>query len=683
MKRLMWVIGQKSNIYKIKYMYKSKHTGNTIDEQIEKSLNGENIIENTVDYIDPLESRPISSARIYKAMADEEFIPKNILRIGNNLDDKRQKTYYGLKEYIRTIVPNITTNANDFFNIKKIQSIDDFTTVEISPNIVDLNEENNGFIDAEGCKKYINNLIEDYSKDIENLNEKTSNKVDKEYGKGLSTNDYTNEDHERVWNSVTSIRVNGNEFAEKYSAGLLDIGDVSNLYVADFTISDLYRLDSGEIESLEVNRKALLQALRDHKAIGLLWNNDSPSMSLASVYVDGNMCLTVICDGTMFMAYVNSPDNYDEVEESKSGLIIKEDISIYWIDSYHSYLLDITTDDVWEAYSNNQGLTCDYNALHNAVISRYYISMEAGGGGAVPVNAYIFDEDAIELSYIEGSNWWKIRIHKVEDENGNVYGRVFSREINNLTLYETKNGSRYIITDFTLDTIIGDSRIRVTSELIEAIKHNRPLAIYKEGGGRLYNIEAVEAYINTTTEIYFTIPYEGGIQVEIRSNSIVEEGGSIAVVPTWHYLNDEIRLIQNANGGALAPDDSGVAYVRPGFFADKSVEYNSDNNQTTLVSIRNQITILDKLLMGNGRFSFSPPPLGVAVEYTIKFSVGAKCSWSIVNSGGSSLVGNFFGRTLSDIPAGNYLMKITLCTYVNTKGIEQTEYIAEIMVVSK
>jgi hypothetical protein len=174
----MWVIGQKSNIYKIKYMYKSKHTGNTIDEQIEKSLNGENIIENTVDYIDPLESRPISSARIYKAMADEEFIPKNILRIGNNLDDKRQKTYYGLKEYIRTIVPNITTNANDFFNIKKIQSIDDFTTVEISPNIVDLNEENNGFIDAEGCKKYINNLIEDYLKDIESIINALQNNLD-------------------------------------------------------------------------------------------------------------------------------------------------------------------------------------------------------------------------------------------------------------------------------------------------------------------------------------------------------------------------------------------------------------------------------------------------------------------------------------------------------------------------
>ena len=321
-----------------------------------------------------------------------------------------------------------------------------------------------------------------------------ASKVNRVSGKGLSTNDYTTEDKSRVGNSVTSIRVNGTTISRKDDTGLLDIGDVSNLYVADFTISDLYRLDSGEIESLEVNGKALLQALKDHKAIGLLWNNDSPSMSLASVYDDGGLYLTVICDGTMFMSYVISPDNYDEVEESKSGLITKEDITIYCIDSYHSYLLDITFDDVKEAYSYNQEITCDYNTLHNAVISHYYISMDVEGNSAVPVNAYIFDEDTIELSYIVGSDWWKIRIYRTEDENGNVIGRVYGNEIVQIDLSDTKKGSRYIIRDFTIENIMDNDDVTITSELVKAITDNRPLAIYyATSESDIYDITEVRA----------------------------------------------------------------------------------------------------------------------------------------------------------------------------------------------
>lgn len=510
-----------------------------------------------------------------------------------------------------------------------------------------------------------------------------ASKVNRISGKGLSANDYTTEDKTRVGNSVTSIRVNGTTISRKDGAGLLDIGDVSNLYVADFTIGDLWRLSSGEIESLEVNRKAILQALKDHKAIGLLWNNDSPSMSLASVYDDGGLCLTVIYDGSMFTIYVNSPDNYDEVEESKSGLITKEDITIYQIDSYYSYLLDITFDDVKEAYSYNQEITCDYNTLYNAVISHYYISMDVEGNSAVPVNAYLFVEDSIVLSYIIGSNLWKIRIFRAEDENGNVYGYMPSREITNINLYETKNGSRYIITDFTIENIIDSEAVTITSELVKAIRDNRPLAIYyATGESNICDITEVSADLATRTHISLKVSYSGGGNLIIDSSNVVTEGGRIRASSHWEADPNNTRSIANSSGGVIHPDD-GVITVPPSFFADKSVEYNSDNNQMTLVPIRNQITILDKPLMGNGRFSFSPPPIGVAVEYSIKFSVGAQCSWSIVNSGGSSLVGNFFGRTLSNIPAGNYWMKITLYTYVNTKGIELTEYIAEIMVVSK
>ena len=509
-----------------------------------------------------------------------------------------------------------------------------------------------------------------------------ANKVDKDSGKGLSTNDYTTEDKSRVGKSVTSIRVNDTTHTRIDNTGLLNIGDVSNLYVADFTINDLHRLLYDGIESLEVNGKALMQALKDHKAIGVLLDNGVPSMSLASVYSDDYIYLTVIHMNELYMASVNLPYNYDEVDESKSGIIYKEEITIYALDTYHEHFLDIDAGDVREAYLNNQEITCDYNSLRDAVEVDKYIRIAAETGGTVLVNA-VFISDTIALTYIIENTLWQITIYRSEDENGNVYGRAYGNEIVQIDLSDTKNGSRYIITDFTLDTIIDGGRIRVTSELIEAIKHNRPLAIYEEGGGRLYNIEAVEAYINNTTDINFEIPYNGGIRVEIRSGAIVVEGSFIDVVPTWHYLNDKVRVIRNANGDRLLPAKDGGVDVSAGFFSDKSVEYCEDNTQIVSVPINNQITILHLSLMGDGRFMFQLPAQGTAVEYAIKFNVGAQCSWDIRDVGGNRLNGSFYGRTLTNIPTGGYLMKITLYTYVDPKGNTQTEFIAEVMTLSK
>lgn len=509
------------------------------------------------------------------------------------------------------------------------------------------------------------------------------NKVDKEDGKGLSTNDYTTEDKSRVGDSVTSIRVNGTTISRKDSAGLLDIGDVSNIYVADFTINDLGRLlHDGEIESLEVNGKALMQALRDHKAIGVLFDNDVPSISLASAYKDDFIYLSFVYMNELYRTSVAVPDNYDEVDESKSGIIYKEETTVYALDTYHEYFLDIDAGDVREAYLNNQEITCDYNSLRDAVEVDKYIRIAAETGGTVLVNA-VFISDTIALTYIIENTLWQITIYRSEDENGNVYGRAYGNEIAKIDLSDTKNGSRYIITDFTLDTIIDGGRISVTSELIEAIKHNRPLAIYEEGGGRLYNIEAVEAYINNTTDINFEIPYNGGIRVEIRSGAIVVEGSFIDVVPTWHYMNDEVRLIQNANGDTLQPADGGKVDVSAGFFADKSLEVYKSDSPVTSIQINNQITILQVPLTKDGKFRFKSPAQGTAVEYTIGFNVDTQCSWDITDRWGSSLIGYVHVGTLSNIPVGIYLMKITLYTYVNTKGIEQTEYIAEIMQMTK
>lgn len=465
----------------------------------------------------------------------------------------------------------------------------------------------------------------------------------------------------------------------------VESGDLDNLYVADFTIHDLsLLLYGGEIESLEVNGKALLQALEAHKVIGVLVDNDTPSMLLACAYkVSPYIYLYVYYGSQVYMASIALSDNYDEVEESKSGLISKGNIYDYPLDYYHQYHLEFDSNSVYEAYWNNQEITCDYNALYSAVDTDNDIRIFAGVSGSVPVNAYFVNDDTICLSYIVEDTLWKLLVYRSEADNGNVYGHVLRDEIAHINLHDTKNGSRYIITDFTIENILDNDIVTITSELVKAITDNRPLAIYyATGESDIFDITKVSSDLATQTRISLKVSYRGGGNLIIDSPNVVTEGGMTRASSYWEADPDKTRSITNSSGGIIHSDD-GVITVPPSFFADKSLEYNRDNNQMTLVPIRNQITILDKPLMGNGRFSFSPPLIGVAVEYTIKFRVGAQCSWSIVNSGGSSLVGNFYGRTLSDIPAGNYLMKITLFTYINTKGTVLTEYIAEIMVVSK
>ena len=510
-----------------------------------------------------------------------------------------------------------------------------------------------------------------------------ASKVERVSGKGLSTNDYTTEDKSRVGNSVTSIRVNGTTISRKDDTGLLDIGDVSNLYVADFTINDLHRLlYGGEIESLEVNGKALLQALRDHKAIGVLLENDVPSMSLASVYADDYIYLSFIHMNELYMASVALPGNYNEVDESKSGIIYMEEITVYSLDLYRQFFLDIVSDDVREAYLNSQEITCDYNSLRNAVQSHSDIRIQAGELGAVPVNAYLTDENTIGLSYIVGDNLWQMTIYRSEDEDGNVYGRVFGNEITMIDLIDTKKGSRYIIQDFTIENIMDNDVVTITSELVKAITDNRPLAIYyATSESNICDITEVSADLATRTRISLKVSYSGGGNLIIDSSNVVTEGGRIRASSYWEAAPNT-RSIANSSGGTIPPDD-GVITVPPSFFADKSVEASGNNPPKGYVPINNQITILNVPLTGNGTFMFQPPTAGAAVEYTIKFRANTQCAWSITNSGGSSLAGNFYGQTLSNISAGNYLMKITLYTYVNTKGIEQTEYIAEVMQMTK
>ena len=181
-----------------------------------------------------------------------------------------------------------------------------------------------------------------------------STKVDKVEGKGLSTNDYTTNDKTRVGNSVTGIRVNGRPMARKDSTGLLDIGDVSNLYVADFTIEDLENL-SGTKTFLNINARALIQALKDKKAIGVLHEEatgaDYGSMLIASAYIDGGcIMLTVTSNLIMYRVTIGTNRN-PEVADSESGTIYCDSIQVIPIEnpSFAPFFMD-SLDSALEGY---------------------------------------------------------------------------------------------------------------------------------------------------------------------------------------------------------------------------------------------------------------------------------------------------------------------------------------------
>lgn len=177
-------------------------------------------------------------------------------------------------------------------------------------------------------------------------------KVDKVDGMGLSTNDYTTNDKTRVGNSVTGIRVNGKTMARKDSTGLLDIGDVSNLYVADFTIQDLNLLSSNPNETLNVNARALMQALNNGRAICVPYHEDdgnTPSMSIASAYKDDFIHLSVIDgDSIIYSTIIQCVFELDEeVVDAESGLISgSETIKLCIYDKAETHITPFSVADI-------------------------------------------------------------------------------------------------------------------------------------------------------------------------------------------------------------------------------------------------------------------------------------------------------------------------------------------------
>ena len=138
---------------------------------------------------------------IYTSVADKNSFVESLQGV---------KLYYELAEPIITSIEEIVNFSYE---------VGDFGTEEIISN--------GPTTPFKGDIVYQFNAVDrirDNSRNIEKLNEKTSNKVDKVEGKGLSSNDYTNEEKAQVAKNKTNIEVNAKKIAE-HSTTLTEHGD--------------------------------------------------------------------------------------------------------------------------------------------------------------------------------------------------------------------------------------------------------------------------------------------------------------------------------------------------------------------------------------------------------------------------------------------------------------------------
>ena len=251
-------------------------------------------------------------------------------------------------------------------------------------------------------------------------------KVDKVEGKGLSTNDYTTNDKTRVGNSVTGIRVNGKTKARKDSTGLLDIGDVSNLYVADFTIQDLNLLSSSQYETLNVNAKALMQALNNGRAIGVPYHEDdgnTPSMSIASAYKDDFIYLSVIDgDGIIYTTIIQCVfESDEEVADAESGLIFGSETRMLVVsDKAETHSTPFSVADINTIFDSGRSKEFYMRNLVEACEKNKIIIIPEGGGGdkGYSTASIYCSNTSISLSFVSNGTLYALNIDRTSQDYG-------------------------------------------------------------------------------------------------------------------------------------------------------------------------------------------------------------------------------------------------------------------------
>ena len=278
------------------------------------------------------------------------------------------------------------------------------------------------------------------------------------------------------------------------------------------------------------------------------------------------------------------------------------------------------------------------------------------------------------------TRYYSIGLVRLDEPENGKDGAITRPDVRTADLITASQRSPYIIR-FSLSDVISGREVIISRALLDAAYLGSPVII-KNGSSYL-----------TSTYTYAEDPNEG-VELHLRfrdprqeyslvfsSREIIPENGSISIVPEVQIIPAGLSIVNSTDGEAQSVDN--VMRIPAGFFSDKSVGYSESNELEGMNTIIQQITLLERPLTGDGQFVFPLPTRDTAVEYIIKFDVGIQCSWFICDGGGNRLRGNFYGKTLTNITPGVYLMKITLFTYVSPKGNAQTDYIAEVMTPSK
>lgn len=272
----------------------------------------------------------------------------------------------------------------------------------------------------------------------------------------------------------------------KFGDGGWEIINNDNLYVADFTIEDLENL-SATNSSLNINARALIAALNDKKAIGVLQKeatgDDYSSMSIASAYKQGRtITLTVISgSGTIYKVSIDcGPAKDPEVEDSETGKIHGGFIQVIPIEnpSFVPFSMDTlngVVDGDREFPFRKETIMLPF--LENKPLFITAAESKVFGSGFIPVSYWITkqggDPTAVDIDIVYNNGLYHIHWDITDD---------ITLFLNKDTVSYTPFSDVYIVTEFTVDDIVSQSlatspKLTISRAFLDAAYRGVPIMV--------------------------------------------------------------------------------------------------------------------------------------------------------------------------------------------------------------
>ena len=202
--------------------------------------------------------------------------------------------------------------------------------------------------------------------------------------------------------------------------------DNNTLYVADFTIQDLNLLSSNPNGTLNVNAKALMQALNNGRAIGVPYHEDdgnTPSMSIASAYKDDFIYLSVIGgDGIIYTTAIQCVfESDEEVADAESGLISGSDTRMLVVsDKAEISITPFSVADIFNVFDSGKSKQFyTRNLVEDCEKDKIIIVPEGGGGDKGYSTASIYcSNTSISLSFVSNGTLYALIIDRTSQDYG-------------------------------------------------------------------------------------------------------------------------------------------------------------------------------------------------------------------------------------------------------------------------